>query len=96
MISGKTIMVIMWWKFVFQIIILNSFNLINPQNEPFSAVKERVQKKLDIPDKEFEKVGSLSSHIDERNDHIFYIFHWHWYIIVIRFCSSVWALKCKE
>lgn len=25
------------------------------QNEPFSAVKERVQKKLDIPDKEFEK-----------------------------------------
>jgi hypothetical protein len=29
------------------------------QNEPFSAVKERVQRKLDIPDKEFEKVRSL-------------------------------------
>lgn len=65
---SKTMMVMKWWKFVFQIIIKNSFNsinLINPQNEPFSAVKERVQKKLDIPDKEFEKVGLISSHVWE-------------------------------
>jgi len=27
------------------------------QNEPFSKVKDRIQKKLEIPDKEFEKVN---------------------------------------
>lgn len=31
-------------------------------NEPFQAVKDRLQKKLDIPDKEWEKV-SISDHI---------------------------------
>lgn len=30
--------------------------IIIPQNELFSDVKNRIQKKLDIPDKEFEKV----------------------------------------
>jgi len=27
------------------------------QKEPFTSVKERIQKKLDIPEKEFEKVS---------------------------------------
>jgi len=29
------------------------------QKEPFSVVKERIQKKLDVNDKEFEKVSSV-------------------------------------
>ncbi|XP_015785155.1 ubiquitin carboxyl-terminal hydrolase 7 [Tetranychus urticae] len=44
--------------------------------EPFSAVKERIQKKLDVPDKEFEKfkfaiiLGSKPQYIPEDNDYI--------------------------
>lgn len=34
-----------------------TFDLL--QNEKFSSVKERVQKMLDVPEKEFEKVKSL-------------------------------------
>ena len=38
------------------------FYVKTKQNEPFSTLKERVQKKLGVPDKEFEKVVILFKH----------------------------------
>lgn len=35
------------------------FSTLPKQKEPFSSVKERIQKKLDIPEKEYEKVLSM-------------------------------------
>ena len=31
------------------------------QNEPFFKIKERIQKRIDVPDKEFEKVCEILS-----------------------------------
>jgi ubiquitin carboxyl-terminal hydrolase 7 len=50
-------------KFMKQFANHSFFASSRPQKEPFSQVKERIQKKAEIPDKEFEKykIGIVTS-----------------------------------
>lgn len=54
MLISLTLISLLWYMYV----LLNLFGWL--QGEPFSKVKDRLQKKLGIPEKEFEKVCTLN------------------------------------